>query len=184
MLYFLTIWKTKKKRKKRRASPPTATGHPAPNMDSKMFWKPSITSIQQLKLQNATFHYCDLLIKCRFHDFDLLVRCKFQDCDPDSRILVSWYPRYRDFECQRQVLQRFYGLRLKDTETLDIFCCRGKNLGLRIHRIRLGEGDTIKGGGHYRFLTVCPWAGHYFEGDIIQQHGVHSIIAKKMPSTV
>ena len=27
---------------------------------------------------------------------------------PDSRILVSWYPRYRDFEGQRQVLQRFF----------------------------------------------------------------------------
>ena len=33
---------------------------------------------------------------------------------PDSRILVSWYPRYRDFLGQIQVLQRFFrGLKKK-----------------------------------------------------------------------
>ena len=52
-------------------------------------------------------------------------------------------------------------------------CVSLENYGLEYSVNQIGGGDIIKGGGHSQFLSFCPGGGHYFEGDIIQQHGVH-----------
>ena len=33
----------------------------------------------------------------------------------------------------------------------------------------MGEGDTIKGGGHYRFLTFCPWGDTILRGTLFSR---------------
>ena len=54
----------------------------------------------------------------------------------------------------------------------------GKILGLSIQRGTLPIFDNLPlgghyyEGGHYRFLTICPWGDTIMRGDIIQQHGV------------